>query len=307
MTNALLVANTQSGTNALTPKEVDRLAAVLRARGIDVETFASRPLGEQIARTASADYDMVVVAGGDGTVRSVAEATVAAPKPIAILPYGTMNMLAKELGLPLDPDAALALIGGGHSTTKLVDIGLADGKVFLHSAMMGLPVRAGTHRERQRGVLAFFGKVWIGLHMLATLRRDQKLTLAKIAGPRNPPGEVAATSIVALVGEPSTELLPVPRRARVDAGYLTIFAITADSTPDVIRSILHEAVGTLDEDENIHVVRAPSAVVAGPRRKMHALLDGERQMFASPLSLEIRAQAQPMIVPSRGAGTEAGG
>ena len=305
MTHAILVANTRSGSRAITATRVERLAAALRAKGIDVATFPSRPLGEQIALTASPDYDMVVVAGGDGTIRSVAEATLAAPKPIAILPFGTMNMLAKELGLPLDPDAALALIGD-RSVTKMVDVGLAEGKVFLHSALFGLPVRLGTHRERRRGVLAFFDKLWIGLHTLATMRRDQRLTLAEIAGDGRAHGEVVATSIVALVGEPSTELLPVPRRSRVDAGYLTVFAIAAASPPDVVRSILHEAIGTLDEDDTIRIVRAPSAVVDSPRRKMHVLLDGERHLFATPMVIEIRAKAQPMIVSARGTGTEDG-
>lgn len=295
MVKALLVANIRSGSRTLNVERVNVLAESARGAAGNVVAFPEKSFGEQIAMTASSDYDIILAAGGDGTVRAIAQTNIKAPKPIAILPFGTMNMLARELGVPSDPDlAASSSLNGG---IKPIDVGVIGGQVFLHSALMGTPVRVGVHRERHRGMLAFADAISIGVHTLFTLRRDRHLSLDVIAGGHSSDGPIDATTIAAIVGEPSEQLLPVPRRSSLDCGHLTFFAIHAHTAPKIVRSLLHEAVGTLEHDENVRIVRAPSAVVTGPGQKIHALLDGERQLFRSPMSIEIKPRAQPMIVP----------
>nr|WP_255635726.1 YegS/Rv2252/BmrU family lipid kinase [Azospirillum sp. 412522] len=127
-----------------------RLRAVvsrLEARGVSV---AVRPTGrrgdaEAFAREADpADVDAVVAAGGDGTINEVINgladhAKSGGPLPLGIVPMGTANVLAAELGLTTDPERIAAAIAGGRRT--MIWPALANGRVFSLMAGAGLDAR----------------------------------------------------------------------------------------------------------------------------------------------------------------------
>jgi diacylglycerol kinase (ATP) len=91
---------------------------------IEVIVDSDLNLAGRAAETAQENADLVVVAGGDGTVREVAGALVSTDIPLAIVPVGTFNNLALSLKLPGDPDAICDLIGAG--LTRRIDVGMAD-------------------------------------------------------------------------------------------------------------------------------------------------------------------------------------
>ncbi|MGE5503130.1 MAG: diacylglycerol/lipid kinase family protein [Actinomycetota bacterium] len=94
---------------------------------------------EDGARTAGRDgFDLVVAAGGDGTVNEVANGLAAsdAPVPMAFLPLGTANVLAAEIGLAPTPAAVVAMIEAGR--TRSIRLGLAEGRHFVLMASAGL-------------------------------------------------------------------------------------------------------------------------------------------------------------------------
>lgn len=106
-----------------------RVRALLRRRGytdqVWTPTTAEEPAGALAVRVAEADTALVVVCGGDGTVRACADVLSGGEIPLAIVPCGTGNLLARNLRLPSDPDAALreALAG----TTVGIDLGRIHG------------------------------------------------------------------------------------------------------------------------------------------------------------------------------------
>ncbi len=94
-------------------------------------------LAGRAAETTRENADLVVVAGGDGTVREVAGALVSTDTTLAIVPLGTYNNLARSLMLPIDPDAICDLIAAG--LTRRIDVGMADGKhAFFEAAGVGV-------------------------------------------------------------------------------------------------------------------------------------------------------------------------
>ncbi|WP_051329165.1 diacylglycerol/lipid kinase family protein [Geminicoccus roseus] len=121
-------------------EKVAQLADLLRSTGIEVEVQATTGAGdaERIAReaVASADRpDVVVAAGGDGTVNEVANGLLGSDLPLALMPIGTVNVLARELGLgPSVAETARAIRGG---QIGLVWPGLANGRAFLLMAGIG--------------------------------------------------------------------------------------------------------------------------------------------------------------------------
>ena len=117
MPSAALIFNAHSGRHLDSGDALAETAATLERRGITVVPMHG-DLAEQIAESRSADTDIVVVSGGDGTIRATIEAHRGG-RPIGILPAGTMNLLALDFGIPEDLGEAAAVIASG--TTRHVD------------------------------------------------------------------------------------------------------------------------------------------------------------------------------------------
>jgi diacylglycerol kinase family enzyme len=128
------------------------VAAAFAAQGLAAE-FIPRDAGDLPTRVGLArdsGAEAVVAIGGDGTVACAAQVLVGSGVRLGLLPSGTMNLLAKDLGLPIgDLDAAVRVLAAG--VARPVDVGEVDGHVFLCAAMMGLPTRLARHREAGRG------------------------------------------------------------------------------------------------------------------------------------------------------------
>jgi len=99
--------------------------------------------------------DRLIAAGGDGTLKMVAEAQVHHPVPIGILPAGSANGMARELGIPNNPAAALDI--AIHGIVQAIDVVEVNGEWCLHLADMGLNAKMLQHFEQspRRGMLAY--------------------------------------------------------------------------------------------------------------------------------------------------------
>jgi diacylglycerol kinase family enzyme len=127
-----LVANRASG-GGLDPEP---LVAAMRERGAEVSVFSCEE--EELARVPDAAPERIVVAGGDGTVGSVAELAGRIGVPLGAVPAGTANDYVRAVGLPLDPlEAARVAVSG--TETRRFELGrLADGRPFVNVASAGL-------------------------------------------------------------------------------------------------------------------------------------------------------------------------
>ncbi|MGW2210584.1 diacylglycerol kinase family protein [Streptomyces sp. NPDC001781] len=118
----------------------DELRRVLAQHGhhepVFIETTAADPGGGQTARALEEGAALVVVCGGDGTVRAAADRLAGSGVPLAVVPCGTGNLLARNLGLPLTPAEALDAALGG--TSRVVDLARVegDGLPATHFAVM---------------------------------------------------------------------------------------------------------------------------------------------------------------------------
>ncbi len=128
--HARLIFNPKSGDSKGGAKLIARLVAKLRGYGIvaDLGVKTSGKAARELAKEAVANGEsMVIVAGGDGTIEDVASQLVGTQVALGIIPIGTMNNLARSLGVPLDQDDACALLGLG--VTRGIDLGRVIGTV----------------------------------------------------------------------------------------------------------------------------------------------------------------------------------
>ena len=89
-----------------------------------------------MAQAKRGEIDAIVVGGGDGSVRTVAGVLADTGVPLGVLPLGTLNHFAKDLGIPLKVEQAAAAIAAGH--TRNVDIAEVNGKTFINNSSIGI-------------------------------------------------------------------------------------------------------------------------------------------------------------------------
>jgi diacylglycerol kinase family enzyme len=98
------------------------------------------------ARRAAQECDVVAVLGGDGTVNAVATALAGTSTPMLVLPGGTLNHFARDLGVPLDPAEAALLVRDG--VQRRVDVAEVNGRVFVNNSSIGAYPLTVTLRDR---------------------------------------------------------------------------------------------------------------------------------------------------------------
>ncbi len=154
--SALLLYNPKAGRAALGEKGLEMIVARLREWEIDAEVQHSS--NGQKRRLNLAEKDLLIVCGGDGTIHDALQDAIEAAVPVAIIPVGTANVLARELSIPRDPLAALQVLRTGR--TRKLHLGKADDKYFHLMAGVGLDGyllrQVGPSLKRFLGVGAFW-------------------------------------------------------------------------------------------------------------------------------------------------------
>jgi YegS/Rv2252/BmrU family lipid kinase len=134
----LIILNPAAGRPRSAERRLRRFIAALEGQGCSVVLRrAGSRLGdtERLAREAEADFDAIVAAGGDGTVHAVVNGRTSRPTPIGVLPLGTVNVLAREIGLPRRPEGLARLIVSAPA--RPIWPGRVAGRAFLMMASVG--------------------------------------------------------------------------------------------------------------------------------------------------------------------------
>jgi diacylglycerol kinase family enzyme len=269
------------------------LDAALTAAGLQADFIPDdAPLPARIAAAARSGADAVVVAGGDGTVACAAQELAGGVLPLGILPFGTMNLLAKDLRLPIgDLAAGLRVVADGR--VRSIDVGEVNGHVFLCASMLGLPVRLGRYREEARGS----GLTWLRMAAaaLALLVRGApvKGTL-EIGGVAKRLRAMTLTVSVNTMDEASGLAFA---RTSLDGGELGVYTVRPRGLAGTLGLALRLARGQWRQDRAIRERRAEAVTVGGRTRALKVMNDGEIFLLQLPLHYGIRPGALRVLAP----------
>ena len=203
----------------------DTVRSAMSEQGWDepvwLETTAEEPGAGQAAQAVRDGVDLVIACGGDGTVTACADGVAGSGVPLGILPLGTGNLLARNLGLPLDLDAALVTALTG--TNRRLDTGSANGHTFVVMAGIGFDAKMlGDSSEPLKRRLGWAAYVLSALRHL----RDRPVRVSLVADGGTPLRVRASAVIVGNVGwlQGGIRLLP---DALPDDGTLNAVVLTA--------------------------------------------------------------------------------
>jgi diacylglycerol kinase (ATP) len=252
------------------------------ARG-DAETFARAAIG--------GGFDAVVAAGGDGTINEVVSGLGDSDLPLALLPLGTANVLANEIGLPRDPARLAAIAATGTARPIWTGEVTSDSGVRRFVMMAGIgfdaAVVAGIDpiRKRRFGKLAYVAEIVVQLARPC----DERYRIL-CAGE-----EIFAAAAVVAKGRFYAGRFVLAPAARLDAPTLELVTFRRGGRLAVLRYLVAMALGCVHRLADVRILRAESVVVTGPAG---ALVHADGDIVATvPATMGVASRPLRLIRP----------
>lgn len=292
--NVFVLINAHSGTGHDQVLR-DRLIELFRENGITAAVKLARN-GRELKRQADAatasDQGIVVACGGDGTVNMVVNAIKGHNQVLGIIPYGTLNHFAKDLGIPLKLEEVVAVIAEGFEQN--VDVAEVNGHLFVNNSSIGLYPQIVHHREKQQqlGRSKWAAFVWA---IMAVMRRFSFVRVHLMANGK----EFTGRSPLFFIGNNRYEMagLHIGRRPSLHEGKLSGYLTKSTSRWGLLRLAVRALFGRL-RTEREFVSFATDEIRAETRRpKINVAVDGEVMEMNGPLHYRIRPGALRVIVP----------
>ncbi|MCC7179072.1 MAG: diacylglycerol kinase family lipid kinase [Acidobacteria bacterium] len=290
---ALVVINPVSGPARARRADAGALARqVLERRGLEVEVALTTGRGHarrmsEHARTSG--IGLVVAWGGDGTINEVASALTLTDIPLGIVPGGSGNGLARDLGLPLDPECALEVVATGHA--RRIDAGRLDDALFFNVAGIGLDAeiaRRLASPQARRGLPGYVQATF------AELPGYRARTYAiEAAGSRT---EQRALFIAVANSRQYGNGAQIAPAARLDDGKLDLVVVQAQPAWRLLAQLPAFFRGTLAPRPGLHMAQVADGLIHadGP---IGFHVDGEPRAVEGTLRIGVLPSALRVVVP----------
>jgi len=293
---AYLIFNPASGPDGKQDRSPQSTLEALRAHGIEAEVGfkTSGKVGRHLAAQALANkHDLIIAAGGDGTIEAVASQMVGTEATLGILPIGTRNNLARETGVPLDLNQACELLAAG--ITRKMDIGRvcvgkrSDADYFLETSSLGLSaVLMPAGQDFRKGRLA---------NLTAVLRKLFEVKPGPIEIELDNGEKIAANSRVVTVSNApliGLNMLIAPE-AKMDDGLLDIGVYDDMATTELASYFVATTNGRRAYNAHVRFYRARRVVIRAAER-LPVVSDTDELEDRQELEIEVIPRALNAIV-----------
>jgi diacylglycerol kinase family enzyme len=281
------IVNVASGT-------AEEAREALAASGaFDVHEVQPRDIASTVKSVVARGARRVLVAGGDGTIATAAAALVETPAELAVLPGGTLNHFARDLGISTIAAEAVALATG--EACRGVDVGMVNGRIFLNTSSVGAYVRFVRVRERLERSFGYrIASALAAFRILFTLR--VMAVEVMVDGQKR----IYRTPLVFIgVGERGLQLPALGQRVPGGQSGLHVMVVRGRSRARLLALGLATVARGMDSDS-----RTPefeSFIVDSLRIDLNRMgtvaLDGEIVNLSPPLQYELKRDALSVVCP----------
>jgi diacylglycerol kinase family enzyme len=245
--------------------------------------------GDQLRDAASR-----AAAGGDGTVSTIAGVAAHEGCLFGVIPLGTLNHFARDAGIPLDIDAAVATLAAG--AVRTLDVGEIPGRIFVNNVSLGFYARIVRERqlEQRRGHAKWTSfaigltRAWINYRTITV-----RLTVDGAAMLRRTPFVFVGN------GKYEAEGADLGRRCALDGGRLSIYVAPECGRFEMLALSLRAMVGRLTPDVKLESFVASELTIEARRGHALVAVDGELVPLGPPLTCSIRPGGLRTLTPAR--------
>jgi diacylglycerol kinase family enzyme len=280
------------------PRLATEVADLLSLAGYEAQIVVPRDLQGSVeaARAAGGRTPIVVAAGGDGTVSSVAAGLIGTPAALGVLPLGTLNHFAKDLGIPLNLEKAVATIAARR--VGRIDVGQLNDRTFINNTSIGLYPSIVEAREelRRQG-----HRKWpaMALATCRVMRHYRGVRVSIEAGGR----QAVRRSPFVFVGnnEYAIDGIHLGGRTRLDEGRLFAYLAPRVRTRELPLLLARALVGRARRSGAFEIVSATELWVdtrSARRRRLRVAFDGEVTTMTTPLHYRVCPGALKVILPA---------
>ena len=284
------------GGGGASDEATEQVVHALRSAGIagEVEAVEGQRLTARASAAVKAGASLVIAAGGDGTMSAVGAALAGSKTALGILPLGTLNHLARDLGLPLDLEEAARTIASGKQ--RKIDLAEVNGRTFVNNSAIGLYPLMVVDRDSQRRRLGRSKRLAMLVASIRTLGRfhHQRLRLRI----NDEESEILETPLL-FVGnnDYALELPGAGRRESIEDGRLCVLVMRKKGALGLLAATARALVGMTRDDDMVRLDDVRRLRVASNRSSLTISLDGETLRLEPPLDYQILPKALTVIAP----------
>lgn len=291
-----VVLNGKSG-NGHSREDAERLRGAFAQAGLEAQLHLFGP-GDDVRAVGRAVLKarppVLVAAGGDGTISALADVVRGTQTALGVVPIGTLNHFAKDLGIPLDPAEAARAVAQGRRMR--VDMGEVNGHGFINNASLGLYTDIVRERARQQRRLRRSKRMAMLWATLAVLDRTPLLEL-RLELDEEQVQHCRAPFVFVGNNNYAMEGFDIGTRERLDAGTLNVYTTRRSSAGGLVMLALRALLGRLRQADDFVESSVRSLRVESRRRRLLVATDGEVTAMETPLEFRILPRALQVIVP----------
>lgn len=290
-----VILNPNSGTAHALGITAETLGELFAAHGLEavIDDDDSRPLMDRIAEAVAGPAQVIVAAGGDGTITAMAGALIGTDKDLAILPLGTFNAVAKDLHIPLDLDGAVAALA--NASVQRIDVAEVNGRIFMQKVVIGLLPGLAAGREHLRGREGLTAKFGFMRYFFRRLARQRRI--AVVIEPDSGEKRIERVQAMAVACNAYDEGLgKFFSRQSLDRGALTLYILRHFTAGDFFRLVTGMLIGRWHDDDALSMESVTAVTIDARKELINVMFDGEVETLETPLHFKIRPKALSVLV-----------
>lgn len=291
----MVLINRGGGAAAADGEIGGKVATALKAASIHakVNLIAGGDCAARCTAIARRGDKLLIVGGGDGTISAAASALIGTETLLGILPLGTLNHFARDLGIPTDLEQAANVIAGRHE--RRVDVAEMNGRIFINNSAIGLYPLMVIDRDAQRKRRG--RSKWLAM-VVASLRTLMRFSHHRLTLTVNDQQALVDTPLL-FVGNNDYEvdLAAAGKRDSIEHGQLSVMVMRKKTRRGFIGAMSRALLNRSRADDMVRLQGVERLRVTSHRSHLAIALDGEVIHAAPPLDYRIRKKALRVIAP----------
>ena len=291
----LVCINRSGGSIARGKFTAEQIREALKKAGFSarVQLVEGDRIVERARKAVSENAKLLIVGGGDGTINAAAGVLAGSKTQLGILPLGTLNHFARDLGIPADLDEAAQVLASGKA--RKVDVAEVNGQTFINNSAIGLYPLMVIDRDLQQKRLGRSKRLAMTVAAARTLARfhHDRLTLTV----NDEKSRVDTPLLFVGNNDYRLDIGGPGRRESLQDGQLCVFVMRKKTRRGMIAASIRALFNRTRPDDMVRLEEVQRLRVESRRSHLPVAVDGEVVSLAPPLDYKVRRGALNVIAP----------